>query len=199
MPHGQGELRSSDGPVFVGVFENGSFRSGTKTQNGMRCKGNWREDETPADGYIELSMVDGRGWRYEGQSRNCLPHGRGKYVDLDDGETYDGEWVDGEPQGHGTSHYSNGNKAVGTFWKGELSGYGEMTFQSGDRYIGYWLEGKWHGHGVFILGRGGKFTGDWSNGVLQGNVEYVDALGVSIRGTIDDLRRMESAGELNIR
>ena len=57
-----------------------------------------------------------------------------------DGSYYEGEFDNGEIEGHGFRFYaSSGNQYSGQFHQGELEGQGVMTYGDGTVY-----EGQWH-------------------------------------------------------
>lgn len=71
-----------------------------------------------------------------------------------DGSFYEGQFQDGEIQGHGFRRWaSSRNEYTGQFVKGELMGHGVMAYGNGSRYEGQWLNnGK---EGNMIPGGGG--------------------------------------------
>ena len=63
-----------------------------------------------------------------------------------DGSFYEGQFIDGEIQGHGFRRWaSTRNEYTGQFVKGELNGHGIMIYGNGSRYEGEWLENKREG------------------------------------------------------
>lgn len=57
-----------------------------------------------------------------------------------DGSFYEGQFQDGEIQGHGFRRWaSSRNEYTGQFVKGELMGHGVMAYGNGNRYEGQWL------------------------------------------------------------
>ena len=65
------------------------------------------------------------------------------------GGKYDGDLVDGVPDGEGTRVWPNGSTYTGGWKDGKMSGQGEYVFPSGARYVGAWLNGKYHGEGKY--------------------------------------------------
>ena len=80
---------------------------------------------------IETSEVYTNGNRYEGEKRDTLRHGRGKYI-YNDGSYYFGDWVKGKMEGQGQLIDAEGNLIFEGLWKddhyegkGRLMGMGE--------------------------------------------------------------------------
>jgi len=116
--------------------------------------------------------------------------GKGKIVQSDT-EYYDGEVVDGVPNGKGIQirndevqegYFANGSLEgegkitinsdfvfQGTFTKGLLEGKGEMhSIKTQRSYQGMYLNGKEHGKGVSISIEGEKYEGDFADGKRHG-------------------------------
>ena len=67
-----------------------------------------------------------------------------------DGSYYEGEFEEGEIEGHGYRFWaSSGNKYSGEFHMGELHGQGVMTYYNGAVYEGEWFRNK--RQGVFTI------------------------------------------------
>ena len=76
---------------------------------------------------------------------NCFPIGHGKLV-MGDGSYYEGEFINGEIEGHGFRKWSTtGNTYSGQFAGGELHGHGVMTYSDGSVYEGAFLSNKKEG------------------------------------------------------
>ena len=61
---------------------------------------------------------------------------------FENGDVYDGDFVDGNMHGHGTLTYPNGDVYVGDFVDGDMHGHGTATYANGDVWFGYWEYGK---------------------------------------------------------
>ena len=71
--------------------------------------------------------------------------GHGKLV-MADGSFYEGQFIDGEIQGHGFRRWaSTRNEYTGQFIKGELNGHGIMVYGDGSRYEGEWVDNQREG------------------------------------------------------
>ncbi len=66
---------------------------------------------------------------YEGEFKNGLPHGKGKYTAIIGRRLvgYIGDWVAGQKHGHGTQHFHSGGRFVGTWKEDYKEGQGEFT------------------------------------------------------------------------
>ena len=83
---------------------------------------------------------------YEGEFKNGLRNGQGKYT-MSDGFVYEGTWRDDQIQGAGVARYPTGQIYEGQFKQGVPHGKGTMTFADGTIYEGSWLNGKMEGDG----------------------------------------------------
>jgi len=95
-------------------------------------------------------------------------NGDGSYTDRE-GNTYVGEFKDGQFHGRGSltsalgSHLENG-----TWTDGSFIGEGTVVHETGDRYTGDIINGEYHGQGTFIGTGGTKYVGGWKNGMKHG-------------------------------
>ena len=81
--------------------------------------------------------------------------GLGKFT-FPDGDTYEGEFKDGERTGQGTFYYTDGSVYVGEFKDGKEHGQGTYIWSNGNKYVGEWKDGKeWNGT---IYDKYGKMT-----------------------------------------
>jgi len=86
-----------------------------------------------------------------------------------DPKTEDGKYVgqikNGEPCGHGTFTYPNGEKYEGEWKDGERHGQGTYTWSDGRKYVGEYKDGEpWNGT---YDDKDGKIIFKYVNGVLQ--------------------------------
>ena len=72
-------------------------------------------------------------------SGDCV-NGRGAYR-WTNGNTYDGDWVEGKRHGKGTHTWASGTYD-GDWTEGEMHGRGIMTYKGVDKRSGWW----WMGH-----------------------------------------------------
>ena len=79
------------------------------------------------------------------------------------GMVLEGEWVNGNLNGQGTTTFPNGEKYVGEFKDGKKSGQGTATFADGNKYVGEFWDDMYNGQGVFTFVNGGRQEGIWEN------------------------------------
>ena len=65
---------------------------------------------------------------------------KGKFV-YKNGDTYEGDLVNGRPNGNGVQNDVNGHKYVGHFADGEPDGKGKLEIKNGDTYEGIFSNG----------------------------------------------------------
>jgi len=83
----------------------------------------------------------------------------------------------GQKHGTGIMKYENGNEYEGEWLQNKRDGKGTNKYASGNVYIGAWKEGKRHGFGVFQIKKTGDvYRGNWENGFKSGPgvYEYAD-------------------------
>lgn len=101
--------------------------------------------------------------KYEGLYKNNLRHGKGKYT-WNNGDVYDGNWVEGEMTGKGTYVWINGNKYDGDWLNGNRAGNGTFTWaDDGTKYVGTWKDNERIGRGKYIYTNGKFSVGKWDN------------------------------------
>ena len=81
---------------------------------------------------------------------------------------YEGEIVNGVPNGQGTMTCCDGIKYVGGYKDGEKNGQGTETFPDGSGYVGEFRDGKKNGQGTFSWFDGQKDEGEWKDGRPNG-------------------------------
>lgn len=89
--------------------------------------------------------------KYVGEYLNGQPHGHGTiyYSDTDEHnrKSYDGTWVNGIRTGQGTMIWKDGEKYVGGWESGFRNGFGTDYYADGSIYEGNFLRDKRHGKG----------------------------------------------------
>jgi len=104
-------------------------------------------------------------------SRGCTGKARAFYTN---GDEYDGDFIDGERQGHGIYRYSsNGDKYEGDWYKNNKHGIGKMNYNGKGEYHGYWEFNRRHGEGVFTYPNGDIYSGWWKYGNKEGKGTYI--------------------------
>ena len=124
---------------------------------------------------------------YVGMFFKGVPEGKGKFVTkLGRGElVYQGELMQGEPDGQGVESLPNGDQYEGEFAAGRRHGFGRLKTQRGDMYEGEWFEGKPHGEGVCVYADGSRYHGILANAVCHGKGLYVAQNGNKLLGEFD--------------
>ena len=65
---------------------------------------------------------------------------------MKDGTYYEGQFVNGEINGHGYKYFSSSQcKYTGQFLNGEMHGHGVMNYRNGNIYEGQWYKNKKQG------------------------------------------------------
>ena len=101
--------------------------------------------------------------KYEGEIVNGVPNGQGTMTCCD-GIKYVGGYKDGEKNGQGTTTYPDGGKYVGGFKYGKKNGQGTYTYPDGTMYVGVHKDGKYHGQGTYSYHDGRKKLGEFREG-----------------------------------
>lgn len=141
----------------------------------------------PADlrftGTAEYRWPDGR--TYDGEWLNGEPQGRGTET-LPDGETYAGQWDGGMRHGLGELLGARGGLYQGEFHRGVREGNG-VQFSEDGVYQGEWSADREHGYGELAGAHGSRYTGQWREGLRAGQGAYQGADGSSYEGEwLDD-------------
>jgi len=137
-----------------------------------------RVSELGTDSNREVVTYYNNGGKYEGQlNRNGRRHGFGKYV-FGGGDTYVGEWEEGERSGYGKETFPakellpgkiQPTQYEGTFQDGKWHGYGKCICTNGSEYVGEWDSNKMHGYGKMFHLEGAYYQGQWNRGKYHGN------------------------------
>lgn len=139
--HGKGSLRWQDGTTYEGEWRGGL-----------------------QDGWGRFARLDGS--LKEGIWRAGRLTGRGGRILDPDGSQYEGDLVDGLPNGHGT-------KKEGRFMN-----------RGASMYVGEWERGLRHGYGVLDdITVGEKYMGMWAGGLRQGPACVVNSDGIYYEGS----------------
>ena len=106
---------------------------------------------------------------YEGEWIDGKPNGEGELLFKDGNGGYIGSFKDGGAHGFGTLYVDNGYKYIGDWKFDKRNGYGRETKPNGSTYIGEFKNDKSHGVGVYV----GKkynltYSGTWKNGNMHG-------------------------------
>ena len=123
------------------------------------------------EGGYNYGKMEGRGVftmkngdQYEGGFRNSKKEGYGIYIFKESGDMYEGEWKSNEKNGKGVYKFAEGIYE-GNFFNGQFDGHGKLIYLDGSIYEGEFVNGLRHGKGVF-KDKEGKilFDGIWKDG-----------------------------------
>ncbi len=95
---------------------------------------------------------------------------------------YEGDIVNGVPNGQGKMTLHNGEKYVGEYKDGVKNGQGTHTFPDGQKYVGEFKDGKGHGQGTTSYTSGNKHVGEYRNGLRQGQGTTTSPSGLTAVG-----------------
>jgi hypothetical protein len=95
---------------------------------------------------------------------------------LENGDQYEGEWMDGKLHGKGKLITSIGAVITGTWSHDLLSGIGRYVSPLDEVYEGQWLNNHWHGEGQFQAYNGDVYRGEFRYGLRHGDGEFISAL-----------------------
>ena len=160
------------------------------------------EENIPA---VALTLVTGTtnkytcsdGSEYEGDIKDGLRHGFGKYTHS--GDIYEGEWWNGCPHGKGKYTFHNNESYEGDYTNGKRNGKGVYTYKDGTTYDGDYKNGVQEGKGVIKYKLSGHvYEGDFRDNMLdgQGKMMYSDGRvysGELRRGKLHGLGVMKAA------
>lgn len=138
------------------------------------------ENSLPDDFTGRAPFTYGNGDTYEGDWVNGKQHGKGIYT-TPNGGRLEADWFNGDAL-KGTFNYANGNRYVGEFVNSKRQGKGIFTWKSGEKYDGDWINDRPQGKGIYSYADGRKYEGDWVNGNFQGRGTYTYANGDKYEG-----------------
>ena len=93
-------------------------------------------------------------------------------ITYDNGDKYEGEFVDNIKEGKGIYYFNNGDKYEGEFFEDLKDGYGVYYYKNGDKYEGEYKEDKKDGHGKYYYNDGERYEGEFKNGFAEGRGTY---------------------------
>jgi hypothetical protein len=106
---------------------------------------------------------------FEGEFMNGKRTGRGTYY-YSNGDVFTGQWLQNFRDGFGELNIKKKGVYRGTFQNSQKHGEGKMKYLNGDHYTGQWKYGRRHGKGVYCFRENQqKLEGVWSKGnVVEG-------------------------------
>ena len=125
---------------------------------------------------------------YEGDWRNGMSHGQGKYT-WPDGDVYEGGWKDDKQHGHGKYTYASGEVYEGGWKDDNKHGQGKHTWADGSVYEGGWKDHSKEGFGKMTFADGMVYEGLWKDDERsdQGRLIWPD--GSIYEGELEDNQR----------
>ena len=124
--------------------------------------------------------------KYSGPWKYGKPYQKGTFVIYNRNNqfitTYEGNWIDGVPNGKGITTFANGDRYEGDYEAGIQNGKGIKTFSNGNRYEGDFKNGTLNGNGILDLNDGSKYTGQFKDGTINGNGIFHNSNGSKYEG-----------------
>ncbi|KAJ1461688.1 hypothetical protein M885DRAFT_457040 [Pelagophyceae sp. CCMP2097] len=160
--HGEGTFKSGDGSFSY----DGGWRRGKRGGRGsahirQSCSyvGDWRDGVFHGQG----TLVDAARNAYEGEFDRGRKHGMGTQTYGETGQTYSGEWSDGQRSGTGHCVFKDGATYSGAWLHDAATGEGALVGADGSRHDGLFRRGRPHGWGE-STSNGDKREGCWDEG-----------------------------------
>jgi hypothetical protein len=181
--HGRGRLETTRTTACVGECTD-LFVANGRVADQIALDGAWREGFLVVDSSLTGRYVYDDGERFEGRlgfdpARGPVPGGRGVWVGAD-GDTYDGDFVDGVREGIGTLTTADGATYAGDWSRGRRHGQGQATWPDGSSYTGAWERDRRHGQGALRMADGSRHEGTFVGDVIEGPGVQHTAAGVRI-------------------
>ena len=107
------------------------------------------------------------GQTYQGQFAAGKPDGMGRMTQTG-GFVYEGQWKAGLQSGQGRAIYADGTVYTGQFLAGLRDGKGRLSSTSGFGYVGDWKAGVIDGQGIATYATGEVYEGAFVGGEREG-------------------------------
>ena len=92
---------------------------------------------------------------------------------FDNGDKYEGEYVDGQLNGKGKYTFLDGNVYEGEWINSKMTGKGIFSFSDGGIYEGDLIDGAFHGKGKLLQPDGSIYEGDFENDMKTGKGKWL--------------------------
>ena len=146
-------------------------------------KGPNEEEKIGKNGKMIITYNNGD--KYEGDFVNNIKEGKGVYY-YENGDKYEGDFIQDKKEGYGVYFYKNGEKYEGEFKGGKKHGFGKYYYIDGDRYEGEFKFGVADGRGIYYYSDGEKYIGDYFNDMKNGHGIYFYSNGTKYIGEFKD-------------
>jgi len=125
---------------------------------------------------------------------DLIPNGTGSVKYAEDGDLFEGTWVNGVRQGRGKYTFLNKYKDGSAYYEGDYvdnqkQGKGVFVYPDGGVYEGDFVAGLYEGYGTYTYPPSGPkdvYVGEWKAGKKEGKGRYLFASGALITGTWSD-------------
>lgn len=169
----RGDLEFEDG-YYVGLNQNGLMHGhGTRywDYDDKKWEGEWVNGE--ACGHMVVTFGDFV--VFEGNMEHGLPNGQGVYTDMNNGQRYEGNFVDFMRDGEGVLYTEEGDKIYDGEWKNnKYNGYGQYFLRGQCRYEGNWENGKRNGDGIAYNQDGvEEYNGPWKDDIRLNDIDRI--------------------------
>ena len=178
-PNGWGKFTYPSGSMHEGEYKEGkyhghgtfTFAEGKKVVGEFKENKPWNVTEFDKDGNIIAKYAKGVEL-VEKKAKGILFTRKveGEWIWFKngiagDGGKYEGEIVNGKPNGMGTLIYRNGTRYVGEYLDGTWNGQGSFYFPDGEKWVGEFKEdAPWN---ITWFDRDGNIIVKWGDGVKQ--------------------------------
>lgn len=156
------------------TFANGAVYEGEMLNEMLHGKGYYRHPSGYSiRGNFFENKIQGEGeyrWKsttYQGQWANNAPHGHGKET-VAGVYTYDGEFQFGIKNGKGKWTIEGKGWYDGEVKNNTFNGRGTFCWNDGKMYVGHWKDGQRHGKGKMVWPDGRVFEGNYVNNKKEG-------------------------------
>jgi len=155
--------------------------SGTFTFPVGKHKGQFENGEYQGQGKFTFSNTT----YVDGTFAGNKVHGRAKQELNKNGESFEGNFVDGARDGDGSYAFANGDSYVGAFKNSVPHGHGLYKYKNGCQYEGQFIAGEKQGQGKETYPDGAKYDGSFAKNLRHGQGVYIDADGITYSGEFD--------------
>jgi len=123
-------------------------------------------------GYVYMKNIYDNGDTYEGEWRDGNRDGKGRYVSVS-GWYYEGGWKENKKHGQGKYVRKDGNVYEGEWLDGKRNGEGKYTCANDYVYQGQWKDDKRNGPGKIVREDGSSYEGGWKDDKMHGQGKYI--------------------------